>query len=51
MKVCVKNGEFSAIRLEVRAVIKFLNVEGVTGLEIHRRPSNVYGAPYPWPKM
>ncbi len=29
---------------EVWAVIKFLNVEGVTGLEIHRRLSNVYGA-------
>ncbi len=35
---------------EVRAVIKFLNVDGVTGSEIHRRLSNAYGAPYPWPK-
>ncbi len=26
---------------EVLAVIKFLNMEGVTGLEIHRRLSNV----------
>ncbi len=29
---------------EVRAMIKFLNLEGVTGLEIHHRLSNVYGA-------
>ncbi len=28
---------------EARAVIKFLNVEGVTGSEIHRRLNNVYG--------
>ncbi len=28
---------------EVQAVMKFLNA-GVTGLEIHRRLSNVYGA-------
>ncbi len=32
---------------ELRALIKFFNVEGVTVLEIHRRLSNVYGAPYP----
>ncbi len=32
---------------EVRAVIKLLNVEGVIELEIRRRLSNVYGAPYP----
>ncbi len=29
----------------VRAVIKFLNVECVIGLEIHRKLSNIYGAP------
>ncbi len=29
---------------EVRVVIKFLNVEDVTGLEIHHRLSNVYDA-------
>ncbi len=29
---------------EVQAVIKFLNVEGVTELEIHRRLSKVYDA-------
>ncbi len=31
---------------EVRAVIMFLNAEGVTGSEIHRRLNNLYGAPY-----
>ncbi len=36
---------------EVRAVIKFLNAEGVTVSEIHHRLSNVYGAPYPHPKI
>ncbi len=35
---------------EVRAVIKVLNAECVTGLEIHRRLSNIYGALYPRPK-
>ncbi len=39
MKVCVKIGEFSTVWCEVRTVIKFLNAEGVTGLEIHRRLS------------
>ncbi len=29
---------------KVQAVIKLLNEEGVTGLEIHRRLSNLYGA-------
>ncbi len=28
----------------MRAVLKFLNVEGITGLEMHRRLSNVYSA-------
>ncbi len=32
---------------EVRAVIKFLNSEGVTMLEIHHRLSNVHNAPFP----
>ncbi len=32
---------------EVRPVITFLNVEGVTESEIHCRLSNVYGTPYP----
>ncbi len=36
--------------IEMWAVIKFLNVEGVTGLEIHRRLSNEYGASYTRPK-
>ncbi len=31
---------------EVRAVIKFLNAEGVTRLEIHRRLNNVCGELY-----
>ncbi len=35
---------------EVRAVIKFLNAEGVTGSEIHRRLSNIYGAGMSQPK-
>ncbi len=32
---------------EVWTVIKFLNAEDVTGSEIHRRLSIVYGASYP----
>ncbi len=36
---------------EVRGMIKFLNVEGVTGSEIHRRFSSVYSEPYTKPKM
>ncbi len=36
---------------EVQAVIKFLKAESVTGLEIHRTLNNIYGAPYPRPKM
>ncbi len=36
---------------EMRVVIKFLNAEGVTGSEIHRELSDVYGAPNPQPKM
>ncbi len=35
---------------EMRAVIKFLNVESVTGSENHRRLSAVCGAPYSQPK-
>ncbi len=31
---------------EVRAAIKFLNVEDVTGLEIYRRLRNIHGAHY-----
>ncbi len=45
MKVCVKKMESSALSdCGVRAVIKFLNMEYITGLEIHHRLSNVYGA-------
>ncbi len=36
---------------EVWAVIKFLDVEGVTGLEIHLRLNNVYDAHYSQPKI
>ncbi len=50
MKVCVKNGEFSAIRLWIASCDKFLIAEGVTGSEIHHTLGNVNGAPYPWPK-
>ncbi len=32
---------------EVQAVIKFLNAECVTGLEIHHRLSNIHDASYP----
>ncbi len=31
--------------------IKFLNVEGITGSKIHRKLSNVYGAPHPRLKL
>ncbi len=44
MKVCVKMESSASFDCEVRAVINFLNAEGVTGSEIHRRLSNIYGA-------
>ncbi len=50
MKVCVKMESSVLPDCKVWAVIKFLNAEGVTGLDIHRRLSNVYSAPYPQPK-
>ncbi len=44
-KFAQKMGEFSTILLwNARTVIKFLNVKGVTGLEIHRKLNNVHSA-------
>ncbi len=40
--LCKKCRVQRCLIVKVRAVIKFLNAEGVTGLEIHRRLSNVY---------
>ncbi len=51
MKVYVKMESSAPSDCKMRPVIKFLNAEGATGLEIHRRLSNVYCAPYPQPKM
>ncbi len=48
MKICVESLALSNYR--VRAAIKFLKGEGVTGLKIHRRLSKVCGAPYPQSK-
>ncbi len=44
MKVGIKMENSPQFDCEMQAVIKFLNAEGATKLEIHRRLSNVYGA-------
>ncbi len=44
MKICVKMERSAPSDCEVRAMIKFLNVEGVPGSEICHRLSNVYDA-------
>ncbi len=49
-KFVQKMGSSASSDCEVRAVIKFLNVEGVTGSEIHQKLSNVYGAGTNQPK-
>ncbi len=50
MKVCVKMESSAPSDCEVRAVIMFLNTEGVAGSEIYRKLSSIYGTPYPLPK-